>query len=285
MFQVSPKRVCLSIAIFCALVALEMNSPAVAQLIKPYGLQEMVEQSDQIVQGTCSERKVVYQGGYIATQYKVKVSEFWKGQRALSKDGEFTMTEVGGVLENFPVPIAQYVPGSSDMLPGEDVVLFLSDRKPAAKTAVKPARSPKAAMLNGASLADSPAVFGLWQGRYSVITNPVSGSKTLAHTNVSPIPGSPINTVVRQQLLQAQGLKTGANAAGAKVARKDGLIRLPVAKLQALSRQLEAAAQKARSEHETLAKDQPASANEIYQFESLDSVKARVLRFAKGQNK
>jgi hypothetical protein len=289
MYMLSPKRLLLMAVVFAVLLTLEMNTPASAQMVRPMEFKDLVDQADQVVVGTCTERKAVMVNGAIVTQYKIKPSEFWKGHRDLSASGEFTMSEMGGALEHSRVPLAQYAPGSSDMLPGEDVLLFLQDPKPAVSAAKplapfkKGAPSAKSAVPTRATLPATPAVVGLWQGRFSVITHPRNGQKLIARTNVSAIPGSPLNPTVRENLLKAQGIKASLTPSGAKIAVLEKSSLLPQAKLDALAQQIDAARAEAQKAHAEAAKHSSAGADEIYQFESVDSIKARVLRLAKGK--
>lgn len=282
MFQVSPRRVCLYGFCVCAMILLDLNSSVRAQLVQPMTTQDLADKADQIVVGACRERNVKMQGGVIVTEYKIKVSEFWKGQRPLDSNGEFAMTEVGGVLENSKVPVAQFVPGSSDILPGEDVLLFLNNRETPAQGGKRTAYAtgkPKTAPIP----ADSPTLTGLWQGRFSVITNPKSGARMIAHTNISPVPGSPLNMEMREKLLKAQGVKTLTMPSGAKVAVTEKASELPEARVHALSTQLDNAAKHFREAHEELAKKSPKASDEIYQFEPVESVKSHILRLVKSK--
>lgn len=284
MFQVSPRRVSPFTLVVGALILVNLCLPVAAQLVEPLTTQDLADKADQIVVGSCHERNVKLQGGVIVTEYKIKVSEFWKGQRALDANNEFTMTEIGGVLENSRVPVAQYTPGCSDILPGEDVLLFLNDRQPAA-TGGKKMSSAKPSTKQAAIPADSPTVTGLWQGRFSLITNPQSGARMIAHTNISPVPGAPLNLEMRQKLLTAQGVKTTKTATGTRVKFAEKASALPEAKVRALATQLDEAAKHYREQHDVAAKKSSKAADEIYQFEPIDSVKSRVMRLVKNKKK
>lgn len=280
MFQVSPRRVSPFTLVFSALILANFCLPVAAQLVEPLTTQDLADKADQIVVGSCNERNVKVKGGMIVTEYKIKVSEFWKGQRTLDANNEFTMTEIGGVLENARVPVAQYTPGCSDILPGEDVLLFLNDRQPATSggkkmTSAKPSTKPAAIP------ADSPTVTGLWQGRFSVITNPQTGARMIAHTNISPVPGAPLNLEMRQKLLAAQGVKTTRTATGAKASAAGRVSVLPEAKVRTLASQLDEAAKHYREQHAEAVSKSSKVADEIYQFEPIDSVKSRVMRLVK----
>lgn len=287
MFVLSPKRLMLLAVSFSLMVALQMGSTVSAQLTKSLAFKDLVAESDQVVVGSCQERSVRMEGGLIVTDYKIKPSEFWKGKRTLAQDGTFTMTEVGGAFNNPRMPLGQYAPGvgSSDMIPGEDVLLFLADPKPApapknAKAAKAAAAAASRPALKRPSLDASPRVVGNWQGRFSVITHPTEGRKMIARTNVSPVPGSPINTAMRAKLLKSQGVSIQDGAAEAPKAKSSLLTET---KTRDLTRQIDDAAVAARQQHDEVAKSNPAQADEIYQFESVDAVKARVMRIAKGK--
>lgn len=283
MFQVNPQRVCLPVVALFALVSLVSNLPA--QMTEALSFRQLVEKSDQIVVGQCVESKAgVQDGKLIVTQYKIKPSEFWKGSLPLGSDGAFTMTEYGGSLASAGVPLAQFAPGrQSDMTPGEDVLLFLHNPPASRATVGKPASPGKTTVALRAQ--DSPAPVGLWQGRYAVITHPVTGSRLLSRRNMTAVPGSPVNGELTQNLLKAQGKVVTTDPKGTKTVQKDANAKLNEVKLNKLSRQLDAAVKMARQDHEALAKRTPQAADEIYQLESIDSVKARVLRVMKAKNK
>lgn len=289
MFQVNPKRVVLLTATLCVLMMLELVTPVSAQLTKVRTFKQMVEESDQIVVGQCLESDCGVQDGKIVTQYKIKPSEFWKGQRALASDGSFLMTEQGGSLVGkAPLPIAQFAPGQSDMAPGEDVLLFLKDNSGGSASAASKSAAAKPStskLVVSQQLRDSPRIVGRWQGRFSVITHPATGSKMIARGNISVIPGSAQNEEVRQSLLKAKGMKITVDAKGAKVATKDSNVRLSAKQAQKMAMQIDEAASQARREHEMLAKQAPAAASEIYSFEPLDSVKARILKTVRETHK
>lgn len=293
MFQVNPRRVCLLAVVCLALAAI--SSPAPAQVTQKMSLKQMVDNSDLIVVGECAEKKVDVQNGHlIVTQYKIKPSEFWKGNQNLDRDGTFAMTEIGGSLSDRPgniVPLAQFAPAMSNMAPGEQVLLFMATPQsrpaPGTRGAGKTRSNPKFKSTSFHStttlaLEESPAVVGGWQGRYSVVTNPTSGGRLVARANMSATPGSQINTALRDKIIKSQGIKTTLNAAGAKVAVQDPNVKLAAEKMETLTQQINTAAVLAKKQHEELVHTAKGEiTDDIYSFESMDAVKTRVLRIVK----
>jgi hypothetical protein len=292
MFQVNPGRVCRWAVVVCVAVAAMLADSAQAQMIQPKSLKDIVASADQIVVGQCVERKMGVQNGRIVTQYKVKPDEFWKGERSLDSDGAFLMSEYGGSLSNFSkVPIAQFVPGSSNMAPGEDVLLFLANPSSAAvqraarKSAVRKAAAPKGRSRITQSVETSPKVVGAWQGRFDVITNPEDGSRTIAQPGISAVPGATVNAELRQSLLRSRGLKVTRTADGAEAVVRDDNVRLTADKKKQLTERLQSAARQSRKEHEEKVKQTPKAAEELYPMQSLDAAKATILKLVKETKK
>ena len=85
-------------------------------------LEDMVDQSDVIAIGNCTDTKSVWVDGTLVTLASVSVNETLKGTEA----GSLTVVLPGGVDANRQVPVAVSYPGAPRMTPGEDVFLFLN---------------------------------------------------------------------------------------------------------------------------------------------------------------
>ena len=84
-------------------------------------LEDMVQQSDVIAIGSCTETQSVWVGNSLVTLAKVSVNETLKGT-----EGDLTVALPGGVDANRKFPVAMSYPGAPRMTPGEDVFLFLN---------------------------------------------------------------------------------------------------------------------------------------------------------------
>ena len=247
--------------------------------MEPLTTQDLADKADQIVVGSCNERNVKVKGGMIVTEYKIKVSEFWKGQRTLDANNEFTMTEIGGVLENARVPVAQYTPGCSDILPGEDVLLFLNDRQP-------PLRGQKDDLRQAFDQAcrdsgrfahrDRPLAGPLQRDHQS----PDRGADDRAHQH-QPGPGRAAQPRNASEAAGGAGGQDTRTATGAKASAAGRVSVLPEAKVRTLASQLDEAAKHYREQHAEAVSKSSKVADEIYQFEPIDSVKSRVMRLVK----
>ena len=85
-------------------------------------LEDMVDQSDVIAIGNCTDTKSVWVDGTLVTLASVSVNETLKG----TESGSLTVVLPGGVDANRQVPVAVSYPGAPRMTPGEDVFLFLN---------------------------------------------------------------------------------------------------------------------------------------------------------------
>ncbi|HEU4711652.1 MAG TPA: hypothetical protein VFS76_08815 [Pyrinomonadaceae bacterium] len=84
-------------------------------------LEDMVQQSDVIAIGSCTETQSVWVDNSLVTLAKVSVNETLKGT-----EGDLTVALPGGVDANRKFPVAMSYPGAPRMTPGEDVFLFLN---------------------------------------------------------------------------------------------------------------------------------------------------------------
>lgn len=85
-------------------------------------LEDMVQQSDVIAIGSCSETQSVWVGNSLVTLAKVSVNETLKG----NENSDLTVALPGGVDANRKFPVAMSYPGAPRLTPGEDVFLFLN---------------------------------------------------------------------------------------------------------------------------------------------------------------
>jgi hypothetical protein len=108
-------------------------------------VQDMVNQSDVIAIGNCVETKSIWVDRSLVTLATVNVSENLKG----NESSTITVALPGGIDANRAVPIAMTYPGAPQIMPGENVFLFLtvSDEVPGGYT-----------------------VAGFSQGKFSIIT-------------------------------------------------------------------------------------------------------------------
>jgi hypothetical protein len=85
-------------------------------------LQEMVNQSDVIAIGSCSNTQSAWVDGSLVTMATVTVSETLKGS------GAETLTVVlpGGIDANRKIPVSMSYPGAPQLRPGESAFLFLT---------------------------------------------------------------------------------------------------------------------------------------------------------------
>ena len=107
-------------------------------------LEEMVQQSDVIAIGSCTETQSVWVDNSLVTLAKVSVNETLKG----TESTDLTVALPGGVDANRKFPVAMSYPGAPRMTPGEDVFLFLT---------------------SSGEVAGSYTVAGFSQGKFSIV--------------------------------------------------------------------------------------------------------------------
>ena len=108
-------------------------------------VEDMVNQSDVIAIGSCTETKSVWVDQTIVTLATVSVSESLKGTEMSS----ITVALPGGVDVNRKIPVAMTYAGAPQIRPGEDVFLFLTA---------------------SGEVAGSYTVAGFSQGKFSIMT-------------------------------------------------------------------------------------------------------------------
>jgi len=122
-------------------VALQTTDTTLAASLS---LEDMVQQSDVIAIGNCTETQSVWVDNALVTLAKVSVNETLKG----NETSDLTVALPGGVDANRKFPIAMSYPGAPRMTPGEDVFLFLT---------------------NTGEVAGSYTVAGFSQGKFSIV--------------------------------------------------------------------------------------------------------------------
>lgn len=85
-------------------------------------LEEMVNQSDVIAIGNCTNTQSVWVDGSLVTMATVSVSETLKG----AGSENLTVVLPGGIDANRKIPVSMSYPGAPRLTPGEDVFLFLT---------------------------------------------------------------------------------------------------------------------------------------------------------------
>lgn len=109
-------------------------------------VEDMVNQSDVIAIGNCVETRSVWVDRSLVTLATVSVTESLKGAAGSSIVVELP----GGIDANRKVPIAMTYPGAPNLVPGEDVFLFLTAT---------------------GEVGGSYTVAGFSQGKFSIVTD------------------------------------------------------------------------------------------------------------------
>ncbi|HJP92542.1 MAG TPA: hypothetical protein VJ875_11330 [Pyrinomonadaceae bacterium] len=109
-------------------------------------VEDMVNQSDVIAIGSCTETKSVWVDRSLVTLATVSVAESLKG----NETSTLTVALPGGVDANRKVPIAMTYPGAPQIRPGENVFLFLTA---------------------ASEVPGSYTVAGFSQGKFSIVTD------------------------------------------------------------------------------------------------------------------
>jgi hypothetical protein len=164
--------VVLSSALFMLIAG---SAPAAQRYGKDSSLKTLVNSSDLIVIGKCSDKKVNPVGRIIETDYEVKVGEVWKGDAA-QVGKTLTLTVAGGDLTT--PPISMLVPGHAHLYAGEEVALFLNTKPPQLTEAQRkavPAQS---------KLSTTARVTGGYEGKFSVFKSDVDGKMKITRLNL-----------------------------------------------------------------------------------------------------
>jgi hypothetical protein len=109
-------------------------APAFAESARVLGLDEMVGAADEIVVGQVERSETRWQGKLIVTVSTVRVDETLKGQPG----SRIEVTELGGTAVH-PVigaPVTMTVSGQANLLEGENVLLFVEQKRPSLRQVV-----------------------------------------------------------------------------------------------------------------------------------------------------
>jgi hypothetical protein len=180
--------------------------PAPALTLVPMSADEMVQKSDNIFAAVCEAKRTEFRGGNIVTIYTLRPTEFWKGRIPLGADGTFEMEELGGSYGD-KLRLGQYTGNSAAMISGEEVLLFTATTQPSpqlAASGLQPLFSPGNQQIVG----------GAVRGRFSVLTDPVSGEKLVVRLGMESR-GIAVNEASVRGFLNAQQRMLRATAPGA----------------------------------------------------------------------
>lgn len=129
-----------------------VNAPPDATLATPdttlavaLSVEDMVNQSDVIAIGNCTDTRSVWVDRSLVTLATVTVTENLKGNET-----SLTVALPGGADANRKFPVAMTYPGAPRITPGEDVLLFLT---------------------SSSEVAGSYTVAGFSQGKFSIVTD------------------------------------------------------------------------------------------------------------------
>ena len=150
--------------LFIILISLLILIPAYSSMFKELKLGERVKIANTIVLGECVKKETKWVGARIETTVTIKSKEYLKGD----KGEEFVVTLLGGEMKN-PVPITQFVDGQPFFYEGEKVLLFLENHKPLTQ--------PIPEKLKESGLYTTPVIVGMYQGKYSIITDKKTGKE------------------------------------------------------------------------------------------------------------
>jgi hypothetical protein len=120
-----------------------LNTPDTT-LAVALSLDDMVNQSDVIAIGSCTDTRSVWVEQSLVTLVTISVAESLKG----NNPSTLSVALPGGVDTNRKFPVAMTYPGAPQIRPGEDVFLFLSSES---------------------DVAGSYTVAGFSQGKFSIV--------------------------------------------------------------------------------------------------------------------
>ena len=155
------KRIKIFFILFlCSLILI----PSYASMFKKLDISEKIKIADTIVIGECVKKETKWVGGRIETTLTIKTEEYLKGNKGES----FSVTLLGGEMKK-PAPITQFVDGQPFFYEGEKVLLFLEPHKPITK--------PIPENFKESGLITTPVIVGMYQGKYSIITDKKTGKE------------------------------------------------------------------------------------------------------------
>jgi hypothetical protein len=199
--------------IFSALLLISfavLLGTAYALTYRPLSTSDLVKGADAICIGKCIKKSSRFVDHNIVTTVEIAVSEYIKGD--LGKT--ITLAIIGGEIEE-PLPLAQRVMGTPNFLEGEEVLLFLAAPKKGARGL---ASDPKSLSFQ---LASSPDVVGWFQGKYTILTDSVTGQKKVANFNFENMQIVPNDEITRKLYSALENTrKTEGDAAAAKLQKE-----------------------------------------------------------------
>jgi hypothetical protein len=220
---------------------LALLSTANSLTYKKLSIEDLTKSADTICIGKCVSKSSRFVDHHIETTIEIKVTEYLKGDMGKT----LSVTVMGGEIEQ-PLPLAQHVLGTPTFVKGEEVLLFLSAPQKSLGSAATQAKSP------ASLLATSPSVVGWFQGKYTVLTDSVTGEKKVANfnfENAQAIPSDYVRTKLYQALENSH--KTKADPQTPQI-QKDIESLLPLSKEDAAKTIDEKEVKRGKQEPETM---------------------------------
>ncbi len=104
----------------CALAAL-LAGAATATTVEPMSGTELTDAAELIVVGRCTDATTQWIDRALVTFVTIEVDDTWKGESTR----QVTIAVPGGVDPEREIPIAVTFPGAPELLPGDELLLFL----------------------------------------------------------------------------------------------------------------------------------------------------------------
>ncbi|MBX7246269.1 MAG: hypothetical protein K1X53_12305 [Candidatus Sumerlaeaceae bacterium] len=209
-----------------ALASVVMLLPSGAGAFKRSGremnLQELTQFSDLVVIGQVADKRVSAHGAFITTDYDIDVQDVLKDS-SKSVQKKLTVTLPGGDLTN--PPISQHSEMVPHMYKGESVALFLN-------TAPQPNPNPALAQkanVQDSPLAKSPRIAGLYEGKFTIITDKLDGRQKITRFNITEF-GYVYNDRTVKRLMDAVANHDLNVTSGPAVALPNGAVTSPEGK-------------------------------------------------------
>ncbi|GAB4315691.1 MAG: hypothetical protein Kow0059_07870 [Candidatus Sumerlaeia bacterium] len=157
--------------------------------VKHLTFDQLVLESDLIVRGQCTAKETRWVNGHLETTFDVRVDETLKGQ---PRSDLLKITVPGGHVDK-PISLHQYIPQQPTLYEGEQVVLFLKTTRLKA-----PADPTGLVARSGTRLLDTPRIYGLWQGKFTILVNPHTGQEFVTRISVEDVGYVPVDDVQRR---------------------------------------------------------------------------------------
>jgi hypothetical protein len=172
-------------------------------------MKELVESSDEIVHGHVEKVESVWRGGRIETDTTIAVMEGFKGgkyslgpgKRAANRESapRLQITTLGGSLKQ--PPIAQHSSFTPYFAEQEEVILFLQY-----PTSDAQQRDKLMAAHPGTRLAVSPRITGVFQGKFTVFQDKLSGARYVSRFTLDGLKLAPTRETMS---IMVEGLRNG----------------------------------------------------------------------------